>query len=380
LPRCTDKSGEATHGQTTCQIGIIADDLSGALDATAPFAKPEKPISVSWGGKAAATGTFGVDTETRHASAAAATAAVASHLDGLASCGIAFKKLDSLMRGNTMPELLACCRAEAFRTIVIAPAFPQQRRITRRGRQHAWSESGDTWQALDPDIAASLAQNCVRSRLVESGAELSGEGVLLCDAESDNDLAEIAASRPNLAHPVLWCGTAGLARALSGAPAVDRTISERKRLLVAGSRHPVTLRQLKRLQDMGREIAWVSDPGNPEAAVAAAARQLRRDGSAAIAFDMPQLSPSEAENAFRRVFALLVRGAAPELVAVVGGDTLFRLCVEAGAARLEVVGEYAPGIAIARFVGGAWAGTRLLSKSGAFGDDGLLARVTAPIG
>ena len=365
----------ARKGQALCQIGIITDDLSGALDTAAAFASSDDPILVSWAGEPRPARGFALDTETRQASAAVAAETVATLLQHLTPCCVAFKKIDSLMRGNAVAELIACCSAETFRSVVIAPAFPQQRRVTRRGHQYAWIDD-QGWRPVGAKIPASLAENGVQGRLVESGAELAGEGVLVCDAESAADLERIAASAAKLAAPILWCGTAGLARAL-GAPAAGPTIEAGKRLLVVGSRHPVSLRQLARLKDTLGEITWVRHPDGASEAVVAVVNALVRDGRAALAFDLPPLPPDEAEHVFRRAFVRLVRIAAPDLVVVVGGDTVFRLCDEAGATHLEAIGEYAPGIAVSRFVDGAWPGARIVSKSGAFGDDGLLARLMA---
>ncbi len=359
------------------QVGIIADDLSGALDAAAPFGSSANPIVVSWGAGLPAPRNYAFDSETRQASAAAAAAAVATLLPRLSHCDVAFKKVDSLMRGNTVPELLACCTADMFRSVVIAPAFPQQGRVTRDGRQYAWSDADCKWQRLDADISGSLAARGMRSRLVESGAYLAGEGVFVCNAESDADLDGIAASAAELSQPILWCGTAGLARALTGAPGRAGTVEGERRLAVIGSRHPVSLRQVGRLADNLGEIAWVRQPDDAESAVAAVRRCLGRGGRAALAFDMAMASAEAAENLVRRTFAVLATIPAPDVVVVGGGDTAFRLCSEAGATHLETIGEYSPGVAVSRFVDGAWAGARLVSKAGAFGDDALLARIIA---
>ena len=73
-------------------------------------------------------------------------------------------------------------------------------------------------------------------------------GVFLCDADDEADLMEIATS-PALSPPVLWCGSAGLARALAR-PGTPMSLAEAlppPRLLLVGTAHPVTLAQLERL-------------------------------------------------------------------------------------------------------------------------------------
>jgi uncharacterized protein YgbK (DUF1537 family) len=65
----------------------------------------------------------------------------------------------------------------------------------------------------------------------------------------------------------------------------------------------------------------------------------------------------------------------PGTLFVTGGSTLRDLCDALGATRLEVDGELEPGVPTSQLRGGAWDGQRLVSKSGAFGDTGFLARL-----
>src|SRR5947199_4668329 len=116
-------------------VAILADDLTGALDAAAPFALPGQPIDVIWAtARPPLSGGFAFDSETRELPARRAEAAVESFLPHLASRGLSLKKIDSLLRGNTIIEVAACWKSGMFRSLVMAPAFPAQDRITRGGR------------------------------------------------------------------------------------------------------------------------------------------------------------------------------------------------------------------------------------------------------
>ena len=76
---------------------------------------------------------------------------------------------------------------------------------------------------------------------------IAGRGFFLCDATAEEDLDAIVARRPRLAGPLLWIGTAGLARALAGPRRRPRpTALPAPLLLVIGSHHPVTLAQVGR--------------------------------------------------------------------------------------------------------------------------------------
>jgi uncharacterized protein YgbK (DUF1537 family) len=60
---------------------------------------------------------------------------------------------------------------------------------------------------------------------------------------------------------------------------------------------------------------------------------------------------------------------------VAGGETLRAVCHALGAARLDVDGQVIPGVPCSIMRGGRWDGIRVVSKSGAFGDPGLLSRL-----
>ena len=357
------------------RIGILADDLTGALDAAAPFASERTPVAVCWGDSLpAADGDFAFDSETRSLSPERAGRKVTTLVQGLRGSAIAFKKINSLMRGNTVPELVACCASAPFASVVIAPAFPEQNRITRGGRQLA--PGGDDGQPIAIDLAGGLTGEGVAIRVIGREEDLPAGGVAVFDAETTDDLARVVALSPSLAKPILWCGTAGLARALSAGASSGLAHDGGPRLLVIGSRHPVSLAQTARLRrDWGKRIVTVAAPEEAESAVAAIDAALRAGESRALAFALPQLDPDDAEAFFRRIFAMLSDATPPETAVVVGGDTLFRLCGEMGAGRLDAVGEWMPGIAVSRFADGRWEGTTVISKSGAFGGDDTLSRL-----
>jgi uncharacterized protein YgbK (DUF1537 family) len=104
-------------------------------------------------------------------------------------------------------------------------------------------------------------------------------------------------------------------------------------------------------------------------------RRLADGRPADVVFALRLPDPVAAEATMARTFAALSRTAPPGGLAVVGGDTLFRLCRALDAESLVATGEWAPGIPVARIVGGRWDGVRLVTKSGAFGDPDVLVRL-----
>ena len=194
-------------------VRIVADDLTGALDAAAPLVGVAGPLPVLWDGQAAlrAGGSFVLDSESRDAPAPARWS------EALRGADLAYKKIDSLLRGRTVDEIAACLESGAFPSAVIAPAFPAQHRITRGGRQY-WRPGPDSpWLPVEVDLIGELGRRGLPVRHAASPQDVIGSGFFLCDAGSDDGLRAIVRAGRALDGLPLWIGTAGLARALAGA-------------------------------------------------------------------------------------------------------------------------------------------------------------------
>jgi D-threonate/D-erythronate kinase len=357
-------------------IRIIADDLTGALDAAAPLVRLAGAMPVLWDAAAAAQAraSFALDSESRDRPASAEC-----WLAALRGADVAYKKIDSLLRGRTVEEIAACLASGRFGSAVIAPAFPAQQRITRGGRQY-WRPSPTTaWQPVGVELMTELRRRGLPIRHARSSGDIAARGFFLCDAAAEDDLAAIVHAGRGLTTPLLWIGTAGLARALAGpsGPAVATALPP-PLLLVIGSHHPVTLAQVEQLAAHAAEAVAIIrlDSSDLAAAVEALAATLAGQGRAALVFALPDGTGADiAGPLFDRVMALAIeRLAPPRSLVVTGGATLFRLARALGARSLLVTGELMPGIAVSRVEGGRWPGAIVLSKSGAFGAPDLLVR------
>lgn len=337
---------------------LLADDLTGALDAAAPFAAARGAIAVRWlpeDGTAAVAwpdGPAALSTSSRDLSEAEAVARVERLAGGLADAAPAFKKIDSLLRGNTGAEIVAAHRAGGFATTLVAPAFPAQGRRVRAGRLRIGDADG-------PDVAALLAR---------AGA---GPGVAVCDAESEADLAALVAAH-RARRRLLWAGSSGLARALSGPARPCAVPGAAAVLFVTGSRHPVTQRHVAAVAAV-RPDALIGDDGAVVPGEVGRSVAARLAGRRSTAF----LAAADAAR-MAALFAPLAAAAPPGLLVVAGGDTLLRLLAALRCRSLTVRGEVAAGLPLATIEDGAWAGVTLISKSGAFEDGGLITRLLAP--
>ncbi len=354
---------------------MLADDLTGALDAAAPFASLQEPVAVNWSGRAQCDQVrFAIDSESREIPPIEAVERMAALLPFICGKEFAYKKIDSLMRGNTITELQACSASGLFGTLVMAPAFPAESRITRNGQQLARLNDGN-WAAAGPNLAETFQ---AESRLIGLNDKLQGGGVAICDAESDADLVRLAACRDRLVEPVLWCGSAGLARALSGAPHAFSQPTGGRRLVVVGSSHWVALAQTERLnQAFPGLLVSVSSKSEVQAAILAIGLGLNHRGLAGLKLAVPGYDNAHASAVYTNVVDALRVLPCPDILVVVGGATLYQLCRALEATRLNTIGEWMPGVAVSVLSDGLWQGTRVISKSGAFGGSDFLVDVLA---
>lgn len=331
---------------------LLADDLTGALDSAARFVPRFGPIPVLWRDPADLPAAA-FDTATREAPAAQIPLLMSHWTPHLAGPGLAFKKLDSLLRGHPAAEIAACLRAGGFAHAVIAPAFPFQGRITRGGRQLAHGQ--DVGIDLDLEFAR-LGAPLSHCR----PGDAPSPGISLWDAASDADLDRIVAAASTLPGPVLWCGTGGLAAALGGRDPLPAPSLPAPVLALIGTDHPVSRAQLT--------------------AAPARATLPDRTGIAgrtvAVDVALPDLPRPEAARRIAAAFGELAHAIPrPGSLVVAGGETLRALCEALGTAHLVVETEFEPGIPISRMEGGLWHGLTVASKSGAFGPPDTLARL-----
>ena len=144
-------------GNVMPSLRLLADDLTGALDTAAEFVGLCGPVEVRWANRLPAIipQSLAIDSGTREYPRTKAAEIVHGLAPLLHDGTIAYKKVDSLMRGAWPGELAACFRLGAWRHCVMAPAFPYQERRTQGGRQFARSGDG-SWSAAGADIATEL--------------------------------------------------------------------------------------------------------------------------------------------------------------------------------------------------------------------------------
>ena len=350
---------------------ILADDLTGACDSAVAFLATGRPVRIVMDTVCADTvqrefgehrpAVWAFTTESRDLPVADASKSVTRSLAALAPTlreSLFFKKIDSAARGHIGAETIAALQATGATLALVAPAFPHAGRIVQSGVLHVRDSSGQdltiSLRNLFPQIDSARIDSVpigTKSQLKQGirAAIANGTRILLCDAETQADLDRLALVAYRSSHPILWTGSAGLARALASAlPSVPAKLGPQaphrdgRTLLFVGTSHPVTKRQLAHLDP-------VPDP-------------LDRTVHA-VGFNAASAQEIRAVFAAAPVAALILTG----------GDTAAFVLRTLDASNLVLAGEIAPGIPWGWIEGGAADGCIIVTKSGGFGEPSALA-------
>jgi D-threonate/D-erythronate kinase len=360
-------------------LRILADDLTGALDCAAAFGAGV-PVHLGQPAQVNSTGIDIVATATRDVPVTELSTRLSPSLDWLRRAGVAFKKVDSLLRGNTFDEIDWLARHTPFLGLAFVPAFPAQQRVTEDGQQ--WLRQTDGARV---PVAASIRESLQsRGWRVEVGATLptlqAGPVAWVPDVLDDARLDTVANVALQADAHWLWCGSAGLAHAMARSlslqiptPLVPPATGQV--MLVSASHHPVSREQWRVLRARHGDFCHAGeDP-----------RTLHADGNrypALIDLMASKRLTTEEATALLRAQTHMIAAHAPRpgTLVVVGGDTLLALCQATGATGLQSeVALDRPGWGCARMLGGRWDGVVCHTRSGAFGNQQDLLDVLASL-
>lgn len=396
------------------QLAIIADDLTGAADTSACFA--DAGFSVALPLQKHDTSAIGADvtaltTESRDLAPDASTRIVGAAVSGAcAASGTSaprwiYKKIDSALRGNPRDELLAAMAAIGAARTLVAPALPAEGRTTIDGRQHIGGVPLESSLFGSPGATSDLCRLFANNRdlpiehlglepirqrpeAVAALLDNNAPGIIIADAETDDDLA-ILARAAAMSNLRVLCGAAGFARQLaltlpisSRAPApVTARRAGGPVLVVAGSQHLATKRQLDRLSDTGIPVVRLTQRAIDEpvtsldATIAEVAAHLARGQDTVVTTS--GLAPSTSRE--RSVASRLAEVAsAPAIkkhvggLVLTGGDVAAAVCLGLGATAIWLGGEIYAGQPWGVLDGGSLPGLPVATKAGSFGRDGAL--------
>ncbi len=393
------------------RLGIIADDLTGAMDTGLQFGKRGMETVVALDRRdIPAARVVVVDTDSRAVRALEArrrTLAVASRLEGR----LLYKKVDSTMRGNVGYELRALLDVVKPRAIVVAPAFPQGGRTTRWGYQRVDGQplhltffaEDPRWPMRESHLPTLLMQQAgvevghLLLEKVEGGSAVLAQALQTCkaplivvDALTEDHLETTARALMRLGEGWLPCGSAGLADAwatalqMQGAPSAKRPEGGGPILFVSGSRNDVTTSQLARLRN-ARDLSQVDldSQGVYEAEreiqrlVEGCLGPLERGEDVILTSSYSPFVTGGGEIVARILSQTVARVVNHQKLGglfLTGGDIAMGTCRTLEVRALRILEEIQPGIPGGNLVGGCCDGLWVVTKAGGFGhEDTLLA-------
>lgn len=410
----TGVDGRIGAQQPPWPITVIADDLTGAMDSGLQFATRGLSTIVAM----SAEPTWDVQvvvhtTESRELPTSEAVKRMET-LAPLVAGELVYKKIDSTLRGNWGYELRCLDTIRMPRAIVMAPAFPQQRRTTVQGIQYvdgrplALSEfrHDPRWPMRESSVLTLVLQQAgiepalVSHPVVDQGPAAIAQAIQACaarvivvDAVSDDDLAHIAQALWELGPDWIPCGSAGLARAWAGQIApqkatgkIERLPVKKPTLFVCGSRNPTTLRQLERLLASGLAHCTLDPRGSYDqaletgrlAGLVCASLESGRD--TVLEACTATMLPGNGRRVARILGDVVHAAAEAELFGALfltGGETAVTVCQQIGVVALRIVQAIQPGLPGGLLIGGPCDGMPAATKAGGFGTAEALLDVAA---
>jgi len=374
-------------------IAILADDLTSAGDAAAPFLRAGHDaarilLSTPAAVPQHATGVTAVDLGSRVLDEEAATMRTWRAARLFADSELLLKTVDSTLRGHVAAEVRAALAGSRRRAAIIAPAFPAEGRVTVEGVQYVRGvpvhESDFARDPVHPVQCSDLAR--VFPEAVLAGPNRAAElpeligncDLIVYSAAEDGDLDRLVAAVPRL-DDVLWVGSPGLAAALArrcaraAGSATSVPAAARRPLIVVGSANPATRRQLAALRARA-DVQGITISGDPATAV----ETLRGLTAPVLTLQTPdeRRAPQTAQ-ALARSLAAVVQALTEEqtvdALIVTGGETAATVLQTLGATGIGLLDEPEPGVARGTLLGQL--PLPVLIKAGGFGDDAMLLRL-----
>lgn len=344
-----------------CQVAIVADDLTGALDIAGPFAArgltttvvgdlerlpsppPESDVVV-------------FNTASRELTAEAASLRVKEAVKIVSAYHPAYilKKADTRLQGHVGVEVRAMLQSLGWAKAIVCPAAPRLGRFVRDGA------------VVGTGVHAPIN---VAGRL-----NLPAETVEICDADNEVALAALAS---RCGKGVLGVGAHGLGHALAQILApeanMSRVSADPPMCFAIASRDPITAIQVDVLKER-HEITEIKFRAGraPPLRVPSVAVPLFR---CVVEKDEDMSRVVLAQFSDQIVLSGLIDPYSTMLVC--GGETAHAIIRSLDIAILQVLGEFDHGIPVAIAKTPVGRTLKLLTKSGGFGAETVLADIAS---
>lgn len=352
-------------------LALIADDLTGAGDASVQFAKRGadvflslqvrlKPDTTSSVGSGFSRTVTAVTTDCRALTNDAAEKLTCDALTALMDAGAerVFLKIDSTMRGSVPGQVGGALAAWRTRhpdaRAIVCPAYPAMGRTVRSNLLLVNGEPVER-TAFGRDPVSPVTTSDMAGLLPGS------PHITIADASTDADLTAIAALISAAGPSAIAVGSGGLAGALAATwceppPVAALTAREiipkrttSRILLQVSSLNPVSHAQVARLKAAFPDVVVLLPPSD------------RRD-------------PVAVAESLAREFMVQIEREEWDILGLIGGDGARETLAQLGATGIRIVDSLIEGIPLGLVVGGDADGTPVFTKAGGFGAEDALVR------
>lgn len=344
-------------------LALIADDLTGAGDASVQFAKRGADVFLSLHssvGSGFSRTVTAVTTDSRALTNDAAEQLTFDALTALMNAGAdcVFLKIDSTMRGSVPGQVAGALAAwrtrHADARAIVCPAYPAMGRTVRSNLLLVNGEPVErTAFGRDPVSPVTTSDMSV---LLPGSPHIT-----VADASTDSDLMAIAASISAAGPSAIAVGSGGLAGALAATwcelqPVTGLTATDiiprrpnTRILLQLSSLNPVSRAQVARLKAAFPDVVVLLPPSE------------RRD-------------PVAVAESLAREFMVQIEREEWDILGLIGGDGARETLAQLGASGIRIVDSLVEGIPLGVVVGGEADGTPVFTKAGGFGSEDALVR------
>lgn len=407
--------------QIACQVGVIADDLTGANDAGVQFRRANLSTTVILNESMltdvmVATDVVVVNTNSRHIKSEEAyeRSKRAAHFFGKYKVKYIYKKIDSTLRGNAGAEINGIMDALNLNVCLLAPSFPINERTTLNGRQFLHGAplevtelSSDiltpSYSSYIPEVIA--RQSCrkvglIKLDVVRQGAKAISErihnlvgmgySILVIDAVVQRDLSAIAQAVSHLKIPNMASGSAGLAAELPSAFGISRSVSKtsipllkKGVLALVGSATQISALQVLGAAEDSRICILLLDPylvrekyvctHHIDELAEKSYRHLTSGSDVLISVERKNITgeireqSQKIKNAFAEIVTSVVARETVRGIMVTGGDTAQAIFRALGVSGISLECEVLPGMPFGYLLGGIAHAMPVITKAGSFG-------------
>lgn len=421
-------------------FGVIADDLTGAMDAGIQMFNKNMVVKVALSIEYLASITEDADcvivnTQSRNGTSDEAYEKITAVMKQFIKkrCDIIYKKIDSTLRGHIGEELRAVLECEVVDCIIVAPALPFKKRITKNGIHFVNGiQITDTELAKDPfsPISHSAIADIIKEEFnteiglvnletVRKGSqyitkeidEIMNKGIkiIVVDAVEDSDLQELAKASRQLIGKKILCGSAGLFQYFNEAYNLGQVHSKIEKmqyykdreaplLIVSGSPAFMSKKQIKYLSRHRNDIFVINfditrvDSEKVLCSIEHVKQEvlynlkkglhviLDASGEGKEAILENSLGNREKLNfdssLVQRMISEIIYAAVSQVqlcgLVIFGGDTSVTAADCLGAIGIEIRSQIEPYIAKGKLIGGTFSGMPIVTKAGGFGKEDSL--------